>query len=505
MNFKQKAFKRVYICLVLSVFIVFCSRNPSPSPPETLLVRIRDKTISLNEFIMRSEYTPRPSFCKNNQMIDKKIILNSLIAEKLLALEAGDTCALIKKPHFKRYIEGRKEQAMRQWLLQQEGYSRVQSDTLQLQTLIQNSSRRYQVRYFSVKNDSAAHWINTQLHYNHVPFETLYTKISYNDTIPFREIIFNRNENEEILNELFRTRHQVNDIIGPIQTEENFYVTMKIIGWIESPAITDTEIRIRNKDASDFLTDHDALSYYQKFVASLMKEKIITFVPASFVELTNFLGPFYLNNDTQLHKNLFTQSVFGTDFTKTNSDQIQKKIIAIRNFPLFTLNGTIWTIGDLETKIESHPLVFRKKHMKSTEFGEQLKFAIVDLVRDHFLAEEASRRGYDQTEFVKRSVSMWQDALVSSFFKHDYLKAMNSQDSLSDLIVIEKYLNPYIQNLQKKYSAEIFINVDEFNKISLTGIDMMAIQNNQPFSIMVPSFPVLTTSHPLDYGKKLTP
>jgi hypothetical protein len=50
---------------------------------------------------------------------------------------------------------------------------------------------------------------------------------------------------------------------------------------------------------------------------------------------------------------------------------------------------------------------------------------------------------------------------------------------------------------------EIEVNVDEFNKIQLTRIDMFALQENVPFPIMVPAFPQVTTDHKLNYGRKM--
>mgnify|MGYP001147819957 CR=1 FL=1 len=40
-------------------------------------------------------------------------------------------------------------------------------------------------------------------------------------------------------------------------------------------------------------------------------------------------------------------------------------------------------------------------------------------------------------------------------------------------------------------------------EIALTRIDMMTLQENMPYPIVVPNFPVLTTNHPLDYGRKM--
>ena len=69
--------------------------------------------------------------------------------------------------------------------------------------------------------------------------------------------------------------------------------------------------------------------------------------------------------------------------------------------------------------------------------------------------------------------------------------------------MIEEYLNPYIDELQEKYSDRVEVNVQEFNDIHLTRIDMFATQRNVPFPVMVPAFPSITTDYKLDYGKRI--
>ena len=62
------------------------------------LIRIDNKEITKNDFIKRAEYTIRPSYCKSNNNIHKKIILNSIIAEKLMSLEIEEN--LLKNQDF---------------------------------------------------------------------------------------------------------------------------------------------------------------------------------------------------------------------------------------------------------------------------------------------------------------------------------------------------------------------------------------------------------------------
>ena len=59
-------------------------------PSIDTLVLINNKVITKNDFLRRAEYTIRPTYCNSDNNVDKKIILNSLIAEKLYAIEKLD-------------------------------------------------------------------------------------------------------------------------------------------------------------------------------------------------------------------------------------------------------------------------------------------------------------------------------------------------------------------------------------------------------------------------------
>ena len=86
---------------------------------ENIIAKVGDKIITVDEFIERSEYTIRPDYCRGDNTIHKKIILNSLIGEKLLSLETSN---ISLSPNLMRYLKGRKEQAMRDVLFYEKGY-----------------------------------------------------------------------------------------------------------------------------------------------------------------------------------------------------------------------------------------------------------------------------------------------------------------------------------------------------------------------------------------------
>ena len=63
-------------------------------------------------------------------------------------------------------------------------------------------------------------------------------------------------------------------------------------------------------------------------------------------------------------------------------------------------------------------------------------------------------------------------------------------------------INPIIDSLQYIYADQIEINIDAFEAIKITATDMVVSQKGVPYTVMVPSFPIITTDNRLDYGSK---
>ena len=75
------------LILFSAIFFISC-RSESidvTNQSKNILALVGDKTITVNDFIKRCEYVPRPPYCNGDSYIHKKIALNSLIAEKLLS------------------------------------------------------------------------------------------------------------------------------------------------------------------------------------------------------------------------------------------------------------------------------------------------------------------------------------------------------------------------------------------------------------------------------------
>ena len=73
-----------------------------------IIARVGDKVITAQDFIERAEYTPRPLYCRGNSSTDKRIILNSLIGEKLFSMEMKKDVPI----EIDKYLTGRRNQIL---------------------------------------------------------------------------------------------------------------------------------------------------------------------------------------------------------------------------------------------------------------------------------------------------------------------------------------------------------------------------------------------------------
>jgi len=491
------------ICIILA-----CSKPLPPEPEEIILAKIGDKTISKNEFIRRAEYTIRPPYCRQNTILDKKIILNSLIAEKLLALEAGNNNPLSRNQLFQAYLKGRKEQAMRQWLYYEEAYHRVEIPDKEIQRTFNVVGRKYQINYFNVPDSALAWKISQKLEADSLAFTSIYQEL-YGDTLlPQREVEWQSEEDEVIEETLYSHPLKKGQIIGPLPIEANQYLFIQITDWTDQKVIANTDVQKRWEDVKKRLTQKKADGLWNQYIARIMDGKQLEFNSDTFFQVAELLADKYLvsfsNKKEMFDQQFWQKSGTGEHELILNELSQQDKLL---NAPFFDLDDEIWTVNDFRTALMSHPLVFRKRRFGRREFPEQLKLAIVDLVADEFLTQEAHKRSIDEINVVKRNASMWEDALLGTFQRNIYLEKIGKTKEFigNPLSVLENHLNVYVDSLQAKFSDLIEVNMEVFHQIPLTRVDLFVIQKFEPYPILVPAFPVVTSAHRLDYGREMQP
>lgn len=492
------------LTIIGGLVVISCQQQTQDdTPEETILAKVGDRSISVNEFIRRAEYTLRPAYCARDNYIHKKIVLNSLIAEKLLAMEASEENPLTQNQDFAAFIQGRKEQAMRQWLYHIEGEKGITIDTAKINEIYQTAGREYTIQYFTTP-DTLKDQLREILQNQPNEFETYYQEITRSDTIPHRNVTWVDATSRPLFDMLYHTPVKKNDIIGPVSNGDGTATVFRVVGWVDHKNIADMDVRDRVQNIRDRLTEFKATDRYEEFVEQVMAGKHLEFDRNTFFKLANILAPLYLMNQKQKEA-LANKTMWGEQVPDSVMNIVNANINDIVDWPLLRINDEIWTIDDYRDAIKSHPLVFRASKLNQKNFPGQLKYAIVDLVRDQYLNQVAYDRHYDENPLVQHNVAMFRDHMYALYQRNEYLKNAGFNGSFNSeyLKTIETYLNPYVDSLQAKYTPTITINTDRFEEIQLSRIDMVATLKNVPYPVVVPSFPVLTTDTRLDYGSKM--
>jgi len=496
---------RYFFILILwaVLLLTFSCGTKTETLDEPVLAQVGDRVITVNDFIRRSEYTIRPEWCRGETNVHKMIVLNSLIAEKLLAIEAADAAEILQKQEIRNYLRGRKEQEMRQLYFQKMAMDKVSLNEMELNNSLLLAERTYDTQFIAINSDSLADLITEDLKNGILSYEQILSELSERGMeFPVKKVTFETSVDDVIHKSLFQNPVTKGQVIGPLRVDKNRNVLIKVNGWIHSPVISTVKAEQLRHDVVTKMREIKGRDIYAGHIKSLMSGKRLEFNEKTFKALVNSVGPLYFRPAAERHKSLKNRFWNIEDSTALSIDDVSGRVDDILDEPLFTIDGTSWTVKDFETELQSHPLVFRRQKFSKAEFAEQFQLAIADLIRDHYISKAAYEMDLDKDPRVQQKTQTWQDNLSALYEREQLLKDKNVKD-LSGYEVVTKYLDSYFDNLSKKYSDQISINVEAFDKIQLTKIDVLALQENVPFPVYVPQFPQLTTFNSLDYGQKM--
>lgn len=481
-------------CLfILLFFISGCSSPNDPDKSLEILAKVGNRTITVQDFLRRSEYTLRPDYCRGNQYIHKKIILNNLIAEKLLAIESEAVNKQIKPENLDAFLKGRKEQAMRQLLYFQEGYNKVELQKSDINHFFKMAGRTYHINYFSFPGGAFADSVKRALNH-HISLEDIF-HANFDESLPERDVKWIDNNDPIINDALFKEPVQKGQIVGPYYLEDGSAFLMRINGWTDQMNLSEKGNMDQHTLVVNTLMERKGIELYKSYIAKIMKGKNIEFNPDVFLPYAQAIQQQFFRSkeekETAISNALFKAGEF------LSLEDIKPMNKKYKDLVLFTLNGDYWTVKDFEKNIASHPLVFRKKKMNKSEFSHQFKLAIVDFIQDHYLTKKAYELGLDKTNTIYLNESLWADSFTA------YQSAKLLMSTQSDSVEQHVLMKPIIDNLQKKYSPQISINMKLFESIKISSVDMFVTQGNVPYPVIVPSFPSFTNDSYIDYGSTI--
>ena len=486
---------RIFFGVLSSLLLTNCSNKDISKSSLDILAQVGDKIITRQDFIRRAEYTIRPDYCRQSNYIHKKIILNSLIAEKITSIEMEDKDdILLNSQNFHYYLQGRKEQAMRKLYYYENFYKGAEAPYSIVNEKYKLAGRTIDISYINLPDINTVQKVKELISQN-ITIEEIYFSI-WGDTIPTKKINFFDKEPDIIHEKLFLIDNKKNQTIGPFEVEDGSFLIMKINGWADTKFISAVDQEKIWEDVEKLVKEKEAKTKYFSFVKKMMSGKSIQFNKDVFEDYAHKASKIYLQ-DPMDKKDAINKMLW---------DEIENpKKISLQNNPDIKSGDVIMifdnekiTVEKLNLLIKSHPLVFRKRKINEGRFRQELKFALADLIRDVELNKKCYDLELHNDIRVKTNVDMWHDAYSSKRFMSSLKPAAKSERK-------NKYNfdNNVINYLQKKHSNVIKINTNMFENITLTSTDMLVSERGLAYPFIVPSFPVITSDDRLDYGSKL--
>ena len=489
---------RIYFIFISLLFFINISCDKTSTinlDQEVIIVKIENKVITVNDFLKRCEYSPRPAYCNGDNYIHKKIALNSLIAEKMLAVEFDRNKQAINENQ-RNFIEGRKEQLMRHFLLKKYGYEDIQLDSIALLKQYQLRNRTYEVEYV-IKNENVLKELNTK---ENIVTSKENAPVPSVNNISSKNLSYNDQMVDSIRELLFSSGPELKQVYGPYIATDSTMFYMKVSGWITGVNISDQQKKDTWESVKNEMTEAQALKKYSSYISNLMRDKKIKYDERNFEIFAKLVSNVY-----KIEKFKKEKMIQSSIWESNNAVQIET-LNLVKNMKekiILHHDGKNWTINEIMSLIKKHPLVFRKKNINPNNFTNELKFSLADLLRDMHITKQGYDLGLDQNINVKSETNKWQDYIKSELIKTKYAKLFQKNSNSNDRNNQYKLITNKIDSLQKAYSNKIKINTDKFEEIELLSIDLFGMYSNQAYNNLEPPFPILTDDHLLDYGSKI--
>ncbi|MBN1348303.1 hypothetical protein JXJ21_02750 [candidate division KSB1 bacterium] len=476
-------------CLALSN----CSNDSSVQEQRKsrILAIIADDTLYVDDFIKRCEYTPRPNYCQEDGYHDKNICLNSLIAEKVFALEAGAHNPLTRQKAFQARLKGIKEQLMREQLVNDMVIEQIKIPEEEIQAAYLHSRKTVHTQAIFIPETCDATVIYRDAR-NGMPLDELARKYA-GVSEPIKNDIKWGHIDEAAQNAIFADSVKQGTILHPTKIEGGFRM-IKITGWTEEIEMSSMNRNQQMENIKKRLMDFYIKKSYQEFAQNVMKGKRLDFYPQGWHKLVNALQPLYAENTSRLPENN----------SKTGNMENAMQLSASEgSMPLLKIDDDVWTIQDFYDAILVHPLEISQRAITAENFQQRLRAAIASLMTDTYLTELAYQKHYDEAYTVNHTLKQWKIHYLFQYHRDEHLKKQGFTGSITKdfFDAYDNYLTPYFETLKAKYDVSIRFNIEALKKVELTRIPLMTHKTKGPYQQVVPPFPLVTNSVKANYKR----
>lgn len=452
------------LCFILG--IAGCAKKSKP--PEDVLAVVGDKYVTIHDFVKRAEFTSRPAIARVNGHSGNRALLEMLIAEKLVALEA-ERLRFNQRNDFQTQLRFIESQAALRELYEDEVLSKVEVSEEQILQAFDRMHKTLSIKFFYSHKQEDAERFRELVDQNdsfdaamRFKFGQEVSEENYTAQLTWGEVDAAL-ENTAYSLEL----HEVSPVI---ETTRGYFV-IQLVNVIVNPLQTEGELLQKRNGITKIIRTRTADVQSSRFVRDFMKDKKLVIKGPIFAALCRGIEKHVkFSEDTTAALEMLPQESVSLS---SNS------LIEFWDEPLVTFTGGSYTLGDIVEGLRQRNIPLDKR--SPARLRKTLSNDIFALARDKLLAQEGYRRSLQKRAGVRDDLRLWGDHFLYRLLAEEMgLKHDNPR-------VIE--FSQGLRELQYAFPAEV--DTARLRTIQLTEIPVLAVRPGQSNQLVVPPWPVL--------------
>ncbi len=457
-----RLFKRVWLVGVILFFILFCSKQKQPD----IAARIGERVVTLAEFRDMYQFNPALVGIKN-EITAKKMLLNSLIAEKLLARAAVEN-GLNKEAMIPLYMQQFRREALIEKFWQDSIFTKVNLNEDELLQAYRQSKQKRVIQYLIYEDEKNAS----------NDFERLETGLSFLNlaklrgyterTIPMDTIEL-KTPLPHIRNIVFEMK--INDIHPPVK-EGNYYFIIKLTDILTNIFQTKDDFEAMKPHLSKIIKKRQSAALFRKYIKTHFPE-------APYSVDTDLLKKVVRQLDAQLFASKSPpdkQTSFSFDLApETSLGQLASRPVVRFG------DKKVWDVKKLLQRIQVSPYPIELD--TPARFRLSILAAVKHIVDDEIIADEAEKAGLGESDYVQVQQQMWGDFLLFKLEKVRLLKGKKTSEQRKAAV------DSVLQIMMDK--TPIKINHAIIDTLSIPRTDMFVFKTHFPQRTIVPALEII--------------
>lgn len=409
---------KYFKCLIALLFIV--SIEISGQHKDNTIATVGNQKISEREFKLRYELVPHYTRDQFNEDSSKTDLINSIIAEKLLAQEA------IKKgfnntDYFKYSIQQMKDLFVRDALYKSKIDSKIQISQADIQKALDRRAKSLYVRIISAYDSTLIFNYFSQLQ-NNAPFDSIgriSDPVEYDSNKAPLKITYGQMQNDYVEDTLYSLH--VGQFSSPVKTNAGWFIFKLVgIGSEVPPNANDPNF---NRTITNVIRLRKSRIIGVKYLDNFYKNKEAIVDSALFLKLAEKISLVLTdkkrNHDFGRENKLFLDegnilgilNDFGNNIDNGNIVHIERNPISLKEY-LYSLLV--------------YPILISDPSFRSVAYN--LMENLNKYIQYKFLSEEGIKQGFQNTPDVVEDLRIWGDDYLAKMLKNKFRDSINVTD-----------------------------------------------------------------------------